>query len=97
MQQWHDEGYFSADLLMKRTHLETEWLPVGELARRLGGDKIFLSPLIAAVVPPGLSRRVDATHQGFPPPVDRPAYNGPCLLPLLPVSSISFSRILFVP
>jgi PERQ amino acid-rich with GYF domain-containing protein len=77
MQKWHDEGYFSADLLMKRTHLETEWLPVGELARRSGGDKIFLSPMLAAVVPPGLSRRVDTTHQGFPPPVDQPTYNGP--------------------
>jgi PERQ amino acid-rich with GYF domain-containing protein len=77
MKKWHDEGYFSANLLMKRNHLGTEWLRVEELARRSSGDKIFLSPLLTVVVPPGWSRRVDIIHQGFPPPVDPPTYNGP--------------------
>ncbi|KAF8491294.1 hypothetical protein JB92DRAFT_2656198, partial [Gautieria morchelliformis] len=43
MQKWYDEGYFTSDLLMKRTHLDTDWTPVGELSIRAGGDKLFLS------------------------------------------------------
>ena len=57
MQRWYNEGYFQANLLMKRTHLDTDWTPVGELARRVGeGQPVFLSPLVHNVTPPGLSR-----------------------------------------
>ncbi|KAI1786298.1 hypothetical protein LXA43DRAFT_1034392 [Ganoderma leucocontextum] len=57
MQRWYNEGYFQSTLLMKRTHLDTEWTPVGELVRRVGeGQPVFLSPLVHAVTPPGLSR-----------------------------------------
>ncbi|KAH7914466.1 hypothetical protein BJ138DRAFT_1143807 [Hygrophoropsis aurantiaca] len=60
MQKWFDEGYFTPDLLMKRTHFETDWIPVGELERRASGGKIFLSQPPASTGPPGL------THlQGF--------------------------------
>ena len=67
MQKWHDEGYFTSDLLMKRTHMDTEWVPVGELGRRSGGDKIFLS-MPTASVPPGLSRRTESPLQTLAPP-----------------------------
>ena len=65
MQKWHDDGYFTPDLLMKRTNTDTEWIPVGELARRANGAKIFLSPLIPTNAPPGLSRRTNSPMQSF--------------------------------
>lgn len=76
MQKWHDDGYFTPDLLMKRTNTDTEWIPVGELARRANGAKIFLSPLIPANVPPGLSRRTDSPMQSFATPNEN-SYNTP--------------------
>ncbi|EEB88143.1 hypothetical protein MPER_14184, partial [Moniliophthora perniciosa FA553] len=57
MQKWNDDGYFTPDLLMKRTTIDTEWISVAELARRTGGGKIFLSP-IAPPMPP-----VSQTHR----------------------------------
>jgi PERQ amino acid-rich with GYF domain-containing protein len=54
MQKWYDDGYFSVDLPMKRTHLDSQWITVEELAKLAGGDKIFLSPFVPAL-PPGLS------------------------------------------
>lgn len=77
MQKWFDDGYFSLELLMKRTHVDSEWLPVGELARRSGGDKIFLSLPLATPPPPGLGRRTDSPLQGFAPPTDQNAFTGP--------------------
>ncbi|KAK7041951.1 kinesin-like protein [Paramarasmius palmivorus] len=59
MQKWSDDGYFTPDLLMKRTTIDTEWISVAELARRTGGGKMFLSP-IASPIPPGLARRTDS-------------------------------------
>ena len=61
MQTWHDQGYFTPDLLMKRTQLDTEWISVGELVRRASGPKIFLSPIMvpAPPGPPGLIRRLE--------------------------------------
>ncbi|PIL30875.1 hypothetical protein GSI_07044 [Ganoderma sinense ZZ0214-1] len=57
MQRWYNEGYFQANLLMKRTHLDTDWTPVGELVRRVGeGQPVFLSPLVHNPTPPGLPR-----------------------------------------
>jgi hypothetical protein len=61
MQSWHDQGYFTLDLLMKRTQIDPEWISVGELVHRAAGPKIFLSPIIVSVPPgpPGLTRRLD--------------------------------------
>ena len=56
MQKWYDEGYFTPDLLMKRTHLDTDWTPVGELSVRAGKEKLFFSSFLEAA-PPGLSPR----------------------------------------
>ena len=77
MQKWHDDGYFTADLLMKRTNTDTEWIPVGELARRANGTKIFLSPLIPTNAPPGLSRRADSPMQSFFATPSENTYNTP--------------------
>lgn len=43
MQKWYDEGYFAVSLLMKRTHIDTEWTSVGDLLRAAGGGKIFIA------------------------------------------------------
>ncbi|KAL1688359.1 hypothetical protein GGG16DRAFT_116094 [Schizophyllum commune] len=55
MQKWFEGNYFSDDLLMKRTHIDTEWISVGDLKRRAAGDKIFMSP-INPPAPPGIPR-----------------------------------------
>ncbi|EPQ61120.1 hypothetical protein GLOTRDRAFT_113569 [Gloeophyllum trabeum ATCC 11539] len=70
MQKWHDEGYFTPDLLMKRTHIDTEWTSVGELALRAGGGQIFLSPLVQSTAPPGLPRRSEPSADQLLPPRD---------------------------
>lgn len=57
MQTWYDQQYFTDDLLMKRTHIDLDWTSVADLKRRVQGDKMFLSPLSDAPVPPGLVRR----------------------------------------
>ncbi|OSX67879.1 hypothetical protein POSPLADRAFT_1127708, partial [Postia placenta MAD-698-R-SB12] len=44
MQRWHDDGYFSPELLMKRTHLDTVWTSIGEMRQRAGSRPIFLTP-----------------------------------------------------
>lgn len=59
MQKWFDEGYFTPDLLMKRTHIDVDWIAVGILERRAAGGKIFLSQISNS--PPGL-----ATHSESP-------------------------------
>ncbi|PBK76662.1 hypothetical protein ARMSODRAFT_948490 [Armillaria solidipes] len=70
MQKWHDEGYFTADLLMRRTHLDTDWTSVGELIRRIGGPQIFLTPIIPTL-PPGLPRHVDSPQHIYAIPQDQ--------------------------
>lgn len=77
MQKWYEGGYFTPDLLMKRTHTDNEWIPVGELARRVGGGKIFLSPSVASAAPPGLSRQPEPPLHGFSISHDQHAYNAP--------------------
>lgn len=64
MQSWHDQGYFTPDLLMKRTQFDTDWMSVGELTRRAAGPKIFLSPIMVPTPPgpPGLTRHLDNTN-----------------------------------
>ncbi|TFK57684.1 hypothetical protein OE88DRAFT_1651547 [Heliocybe sulcata] len=64
MQKWHNDGYFTPDLLMKRAHIDLEWTSVGELTRRAGGGQIFLTPLTQSTAPPGLPRRSE-------PPTDQ--------------------------
>ncbi|CDO70929.1 hypothetical protein BN946_scf184829.g37 [Trametes cinnabarina] len=59
MQRWFNEGYFTPDLLMKRTHIDTDWTPVAELMRRAGDQPVFLTPLVHSIAPPGLNRRLD--------------------------------------
>ncbi|RPD81564.1 hypothetical protein L226DRAFT_548817 [Lentinus tigrinus ALCF2SS1-7] len=59
MQRWYNEGYFQPTLLMKRTHLDSEFTPVGEMVRRAGDQPVFLSPLVHTVAPPGLSRPLE--------------------------------------
>lgn len=41
---------------MKRTHLDADWVSVGELLQRAGTSRIFLTPIPNAA-PPGLPRR----------------------------------------
>ncbi|KAH8101371.1 hypothetical protein BXZ70DRAFT_88074 [Cristinia sonorae] len=52
MQKWYDGGYFTADLLMRRTHLETEWKPVRVLQQLAVDTPIFLTPLAPPRPPP---------------------------------------------
>ncbi|KAK7694174.1 hypothetical protein QCA50_001354 [Cerrena zonata] len=43
MQKWFDEGYFNISLMMRRTHIDTEWTSVGDLLQQtVNGGKIFL-------------------------------------------------------
>jgi PERQ amino acid-rich with GYF domain-containing protein len=71
MQNWHDAGFFTPDLLMKRTHLDTIWVSVGDMIARADTNQIFLipPPPPPPVVPPGLQRRADSmTDNAFPSP-----------------------------
>ncbi|KAG6919561.1 hypothetical protein DXG01_004224 [Tephrocybe rancida] len=72
MQKWFDDGYFTGDLPMKRTHLDTQWATVDELVKRHGGTKIFVTPPIP-VIPPGLPPHRDAQNYGQDPNL----FNGP--------------------
>ena len=65
MQKWYNEGYFSVDLPMKRTHYDTHWITVGELVKQSNGDNVFLRPLISAI-PPGLGRANGSPLQTYP-------------------------------
>ncbi|KAE9409327.1 hypothetical protein BT96DRAFT_962438 [Gymnopus androsaceus JB14] len=77
MQKWSDEGYFTDNLLMKRTTFDTEWTPVGELKRRAGNNsKVFLTP-IPAHAPPGLIRRTDSPFSYSNPNEAAVYHNGP--------------------
>lgn len=66
MQRWYNEGYFQHSLLMKRTHLDTEFTAVGELVRRAGDQPVFLSPLVHNVPPPGLPRLDTVVDRAIP-------------------------------
>lgn len=75
MQKWYGDGYFQPNLLMKRIHLDQDWISVAELLQRAGNPRIFLTPL--ANVPPGLPRR--------DPLLDGPAPDGTFGSPFQPV------------
>lgn len=55
MQKWCDDGYFTPDLPMKRTHLDTTWSTLEQLRRRCDSDRVFITPLHPT--PPGLVMR----------------------------------------
>ncbi|OJA20426.1 hypothetical protein AZE42_09467, partial [Rhizopogon vesiculosus] len=76
MQKWFDEGYFTPDLLMKRTHIDQDWTAVGILDRQAAGGQIFLSPFPMSTCPPGLSIRTDSSSQNYPPVHDRSTFSG---------------------
>ena len=65
MQKWYNDGYFSVDLPMKRTHYDTRWTTVGELVKQSNGENVFLCPLISAI-PPGLGRANGSPLQTYP-------------------------------
>ena len=65
MQKWYNDGYFSVDLPMKRTHYDTRWTTVGELVKQSNGENVFLRPLISAI-PPGLGRTNGSPLQTYP-------------------------------
>jgi PERQ amino acid-rich with GYF domain-containing protein len=65
MQKWYNDGYFSVDLPMKRTHYDTHWTTVGELVKQSNGENVFLRPLISAI-PPGLGRANGSPLQTYP-------------------------------
>ncbi|KAF9229531.1 hypothetical protein BS17DRAFT_743706 [Gyrodon lividus] len=75
MQKWFDEGYFTPDLLMKRTHIDTDWIAVGILERRASGGKIFLSQLPISTGPPGLAIRTESP-QSYSPVHEQSAFSG---------------------
>ncbi|KAI0047672.1 hypothetical protein FA95DRAFT_1558882 [Auriscalpium vulgare] len=76
MQTWYDQGYFTPDLMMKRTKMDLEWVPVGEMARRAGNQKVFLAPLEPNPAPPGLPRRHDSPFDIYSPR-EAVAFNAP--------------------
>ncbi|KAI0762078.1 hypothetical protein BC629DRAFT_986405 [Irpex lacteus] len=60
MQKWYEDGYFTANLLMKRANVDTEWTSVGALLQRAGNPRPFLTHLAPAVPqpqPPAIPRR----------------------------------------
>ncbi|KAF7320163.1 GYF domain-containing protein [Mycena kentingensis (nom. inval.)] len=77
MQKWFDEGYFTPELLMKRTHTDPDWVAVkdlGQIALRLGVTRLFFTPFQPAA-PPGISRTTnDTPGQPFAEPS---AFNAP--------------------
>jgi PERQ amino acid-rich with GYF domain-containing protein len=77
MQKWYEGGYFTPDLLMKRTHTDNDWIPVGELERRVGGVKIFLSLPFVSSAPPGFSGPPEPPVQSFTISHDQAVYNSP--------------------
>ncbi|KAH6916760.1 hypothetical protein BKA70DRAFT_311024 [Coprinopsis sp. MPI-PUGE-AT-0042] len=65
MQKWYDDGYFTMDLPMKRTQLDTLWMTLAELIKRATvPDKAFLCAILPPPAPPpGLGRRIDSPLQ----------------------------------
>ncbi|KAI6045024.1 hypothetical protein EDC04DRAFT_187479 [Pisolithus marmoratus] len=75
MQKWFDEGYFTPELLMKRTHLDVEWNPVATLERRSNGGKVFLSQPSSVSGPPGLTPHTESPHS-YSPAYEHSTFNG---------------------
>jgi PERQ amino acid-rich with GYF domain-containing protein len=60
MQKWYEEGYFTPDLSMKRTHLDVHWTIVQDLVNQTTNGNVFLTPPLPTR-PPGLDRN-SPTH-----------------------------------
>ncbi len=60
MQKWYEEGYFTPDLPMKRTHLDVHWTIVQDLVNQATSGNVFLTPPLPTR-PPGLDRN-SPTH-----------------------------------
>ena len=73
MQKWFDEGYFTPELLMKRTHVDADWIAVGVLERRAAGGKIFLSQISNG--PPGLAIHTESP-KSYSPVHEQNVFNG---------------------
>lgn len=73
MQKWFDEGYFTPDLLMKRTHVDVDWIAVGILERRAAGGKIFLPHISNG--PPGLAIHSESP-KSYSPVHEQNMFNG---------------------
>jgi len=56
MQKWYNDGYFTPDLPMKRTYLDTQWTTVQELVRNTASGNVFYAPPLPTG-PPGLDRQ----------------------------------------
>ncbi|KAF7798585.1 hypothetical protein EIP86_009807 [Pleurotus ostreatoroseus] len=70
MQKWYDEGYFTPNLLMRRTNIDKDWVPVGDLLQIAASTRIFLTPLNIPLTS-GLPRRdplLDGPSNGFGSP-----------------------------
>lgn len=70
MQKWYDEGYFTPNLLMRRTNIDKDWVPVGDLQQIAGSPRIFLTPLNIPLTS-GIPRRdplLDGPNNGFGSP-----------------------------
>jgi PERQ amino acid-rich with GYF domain-containing protein len=77
MQKWYEEGYFVIDLLMRRVNLDEVWTPVGELAQRAGGERVFFFNFDAPAVPPGLSRHRESSRDPVQRQRETNGYNAP--------------------
>ncbi|KAJ7071433.1 hypothetical protein C8F01DRAFT_1014546 [Mycena amicta] len=67
MQNWYNDGYFTPELLMKRTLVDVDWISVKDLAqiaRASGVEKLFYTPSVPAA-PPGIPRPNDPPSQTF--------------------------------
>ncbi|KAH8120423.1 hypothetical protein DFH11DRAFT_1757206 [Phellopilus nigrolimitatus] len=56
MQTWHEQHYFTDNLMMKRVTIDTEFMPLADIKRRAQGERVFLSPINDVLPPPGLVR-----------------------------------------
>ncbi|KAI6133241.1 hypothetical protein EDD16DRAFT_1530688 [Pisolithus croceorrhizus] len=63
MQKWFDEGYFTPELLMKRTHLDVEWIPS------------FFRNRPQTSGPPGLTLHSESPHS-YSPAHEHSTFNG---------------------
>ncbi|KAA1468404.1 hypothetical protein DENSPDRAFT_771496 [Dentipellis sp. KUC8613] len=77
MQKWYEGGYFNPTLLMKRPQIDTEWTPLGDLAARAIGDRLFLSQFASNAPPPGLPRQVETRQDSMILPRDMGGFNAP--------------------
>jgi PERQ amino acid-rich with GYF domain-containing protein len=77
MQKWYEEGYFAIDLLMRRVNLDEVWTPVGELAQRAGGERVFYFNFDTPAAPPGLSRRREPSRDPVQQQRETNGYNAP--------------------